>query len=212
MFSSVESARLSVALDLRNPFCYLALGPSQALVRDLGVDVQWLPLTTPPLKSPSTPSASDDRGILHRRARARALAFEIETYAQAQGVVLRDYYRNDSAEFADLGWLWLLEHHPERLESYLTEVFRAYWATELDPSRIDGVAAQLEAAGAPAAAFRSWCESEGPAQRERVAEALRRFGLFQAPAFVLEGEVFYGRQHLPMLRWILEGRDGPIPI
>jgi 2-hydroxychromene-2-carboxylate isomerase len=37
-------------------------------------------------------------------------------------------------------------------------------------------------------------------------------GWFQAPGFVVEDEVFYGRQHLPMIRWILEGRSGPVPI
>jgi 2-hydroxychromene-2-carboxylate isomerase len=41
---------------------------------------------------------------------------------------------------------------------------------------------------------------------------LQERGLFQVPAYLVEEEVFYGRQHLPMIRWILAGRSGPIPI
>ena len=41
---------------------------------------------------------------------------------------------------------------------------------------------------------------------------LRSAGLFQVPAYVVEDEVFYGRQHLPMIGWILDGRSGPVPI
>ena len=70
----------------------------------------------------------------------------------------------------------------------------------------------VESHGGDGAAFRAWAESRGPDALASIAAELRDFGVYQSPAYVLNGEVFYGRQHLPMIRWILEGRSGPGPI
>ena len=37
-------------------------------------------------------------------------------------------------------------------------------------------------------------------------------GVFETPAYLVDGEVFLGRAHLPMVRWILSNRAGPPPI
>jgi 2-hydroxychromene-2-carboxylate isomerase len=208
----IDTAALSVLLDLRHPLAYLALQPTIALAQTLALDVNWLPLEVPTLRPPSQPRQDDDRGMRHRRYRAQAIAREIETYAGAQGLVLRDAYRDGSAQLAKLGWLWLRDRHPDRIEPYLAGIFRSYWALALDPADPEQIAAQIDSAGGDAAAFLAWAEHEGPQAAAALAAELRERGLFQVPAFVLGDEVFYGRQHLPMIRWILEGRSGPIPI
>ena len=51
--------------------------------------------------------------------------------------------------------------------------------------------------------------------RRAAAEVARRLseaGVFQTPAYLLGDEVFIGRQHLPLIRWRLEGERGPGPI
>ena len=60
--------------------------------------------------------------------------------------------------------------------------------------------------------FGRWAASDGPEALATLEFELREFGLHQTPAYVVEHEVFYGRQHLPMIRWILAGRKGPGPI
>jgi 2-hydroxychromene-2-carboxylate isomerase len=210
--SGIDAARWSVLLDVRHPMAYLALPPTAALARELGVEVNWLPLEVPALHPPSDPRPDDDRGTRHRRYRAQALAREIETYAPVHGLVLREYYRSPDPAAVNLAWLWLREREPERLEPFLTEAFRAYWALELDPSSAEQVAAHARALGADALALASWCASEGPAAAGELARELRERGLSGCPCYLVEDEVFYGRQHLPMIRWILEGRCGAVPI
>ncbi len=210
--AGIDAAVLSVLLDLRHPLAYLALQPTLAFAEALAIDVNWLPLEVPTLSAPSEPRVDDDRGTRHRRYRAQAIAREIQTYAAVQGLELRDWYRSGPAALANLGWLWLREQRPERLPRYLVETFRAYWSLALDPADPQQVAAQVARAGGDAAAFLAWAEREGPTAAAAVAAELRERGLFQVPAFVVGDEVFYGRQHLPMIRWILEGRSGPIPI
>lgn len=212
LLPAIESSRLSVLLDVRYPQAYLALHPAAALGRELAVEINWLPVVVSTLSPPSRPGPDDDRGIRHRRYRAQAIAREIATYADAQGLVLRDYYRSpDPAAFSS-GWLWVRDRKPEVLESFLSEGFRAYWAVELDPSNDAQVAKLVDAVGADAAGFRAWCADDGPLAVATLNGQLRGLGVFGTPSFLLEDQYFLGRQHLPMIRWMLEGRSGPVPI
>ncbi len=210
--ADLDPARLSVLLDLRYPFAYLALHPAIAFAESRAIEINWLPITVPCLKPPTAERPGDGRGIRHRRHRAHAVAREIEIYAQTQGLTLREYYRNEAVEAANLGWLWLRDRFPGRLQPYLVELFRAYWSRELDAANAKQIVALIDSLGADGAAFFSWSGSDGPAVAAAVAKELQDQGLFQAPAYVFEDEVFYGRQHLPMIGWILDGRSGPIPI
>jgi len=210
--ADIDRARLSVLLDLRHPLAYLALHPAAALAESLAIEVNWLPLVVPTLKPPSEPRPGDDRGTLHRRHRARAIAREIETYAAAQDRVLKDYYRGGDVAAANLAWLWVRDRHAERSLKFLQELFRAYWSLELDASSTEQVAALVDSVVGEGSAFQSWSTGEGPGAAAALAAELRERGLFGVPAYVVEDEVFQGRQHLPMIRWILEGRSGPVPI
>lgn len=214
IFSALADSRLTVLLDLRHPLAYLALHPTIEMARDEGLEIDWWPVRAPTLKAPSMPSPDDDRGIRHRRIRAQAIAREIETYADAQGLVLRDYYRDADPTAVYVGWLWLREHGRARLEDYLSEVFRAYWALELDPGDERAISRIIANLGADAAGFEAWAVDRGPANVSAVAEALagRGLGGGSAPAYLIDDEVFLGRQHLPMIRWMLGGRGGPGPI
>jgi len=209
---ALGGARLSVLLDVRHPLAYLALHPALAFAASEGIAVDWLPLDVPPPKPPAPAQTGDDRGTRHRRYRAQAIAREVEVYAAAQGLVLREIHRSGGVEAAKLGWLWLRDRQPEQLPAYLTALFRGYWALELDASSEAQIADLLDSLGADGGAYRAWCRGAGPAAAAALADALRSRGLFQVPAYVVEDEVFYGRQHLPMIRWILNGRAGPVPI
>jgi 2-hydroxychromene-2-carboxylate isomerase len=211
-FFAPGESRLSVLLDLRHPLAYLALHPTIELARDEGLEINWLPVRVPPLRAPSMARPDDDRGIRHRRSRAEAIAREIETYANAQGLVLRDYYRNADPTAAYVGWLWLRERRRERLEDYLVEVFRAYWALEFDPADNSAISRIIEDLGADSTGFEAWAVDRGPASVSALAEELSERGLSGAPVYLIDDEVFLGRQHLPMIRWMLHAREGPGPI
>jgi len=208
----LDAPSWTVLLDLRSPACHLALPPAIAFAREFGLTTRWLPITVPPLRPPSEPAPGDDRSLRHRRHRARALARELETYARAQGLTLREPYRNVDASAFRLGWLWLHEQDSRHLEAYLTEGFRDYWALAFDPASVPDVATRLARLGATTAGFEAWCHGDGPERDRRVADEVRALGVPGAPAYLVEDEVFLGRQHLPMIRWILGGRRGPGPI
>ncbi|MGI9592148.1 MAG: DsbA family protein [Myxococcota bacterium] len=210
--SDLDAARLTVVLDIRDPRAFLALAPAIAFGRELGVAINWLPLAAEPLRPPSAPGPDDDRGARHRRHRADMIAREIAVYAQAQGLTLEEPYRNAPADAAHQAWLWMRGQAPERLEAFLLELFRRYWVLELDASDPHAVAKVISACGEDGDGFLSWAESEGSAALARVAADLAEAGVFAVPAYRVCDQVFLGRQHLPMIRWLLEGEQGPMPI
>lgn len=210
--TGLDTSPLTIALDLRDPFAYLALGPAIAFGRELGVAANWLPVESQSLHPPSTPGADDDRGVRHRRHRAHMLAREIAVYAEAQGLTIREPYRNEPTDAARLAWLWMRAEAPERVEPFLTELFRRYWALDLDAADPSSVAQGVAAFEGDAGRFLSWASSEGPAALTSVAADLKEAGVTASPAYLARGQVFLGRQHLPMIRWLLEGERGAVPI
>ena len=140
------------------------------------------------------------------------IAREIETSGAAQRLALRDYYRDGDAHSVELGWLWMRETAPARLLPFLTEVFRAYWAVELDAADLDAVARTVDREGGDRAAFDAWAADAGPAHARSLRESLLARGIGGVPSYLVDGEYFHGRQHLPMMGWILDDRRGPRPI
>lgn len=208
----IDEAPLTVLVDVRQPLAYLALGPTIELGRRRGLEINWLPCSRSPLKPPPPENEGHDRSVAHRRNRARMIAREIETYADAQGLRVREYYRNGDWSVLAQALLFVREQARASLESFLEATFAAYWAVELDPMDLPAVASFVAEVGASGEAFVAWSEGEGPEAAESIAGALRHRGMSGAPAYFVEGEYFQGRQHLPMIEWLLEGRPGPGPI
>ena len=46
---------------------------------------------------------------------------------------------------------------------------------------------------------------------DQLQDALHPAGIFGVPTYIIGSERFFGREHLPMVRWILEGRPGAKP-
>jgi len=218
----LDTAKLTVALDLRHPFAFLALEPARELGRELGIEINWLPISAQPLRPPPTARPGDDRGARHKSHRAQMTAREIAIYADAQQRTVLEPYRDGPATAARLAWLWLRERAPRSLDEFLEELFRRYWSLELDADDL-GAASQLvgacggstsdfETSDFETSDFEKWAADAGPKAAAALDEELENAGLFQTPAYLVDDEVFYGRQHLPMIRWILDGRRGPIPI
>lgn len=198
-------------LDLRDPFSYLALGPAIELATQAD-SADWLPVRRHTLLPPSPPSMEDDRGIQHRRARAQMIAREIAIYAERQDITVGSPYRDGHADAAYTAWLWVRATAPDRLPTFLKAVFEAYWAEDLDPEEQGEIFRLVERLDLDGSQYREWASSQGATRLRTVESLLQEAGISQSPAYLVEDEIFYGRQHLPMIRWILEGRQGAGPI
>lgn len=207
-----SATRLPVCIDFKNPHCYLAFEPTVQLASQLGQSIEWSPFLADPLSPPSRVSESDDRGTRHLRFRGEYVARDIERYARFRGLRIEDLYRQPDSSVASIGLLWANRQSAEIQRRYVEATFVRYWRRELDLADADAVRAVLRAAGADVGSWDDYAQGEGPVELDALQTKLRAAGVFAVPSYLLAEEIFLGRQHLPMIRWLLTDKQGAPPI
>jgi 2-hydroxychromene-2-carboxylate isomerase len=212
--ADIARAPLVVAIDFKQPQSYLAKGPTSKLAAAIGIEIDWQPIAARPLREPPCETAGDDRGARHRRFRARYCARDLRRYAESQGLALGDLHRSTDSSIAGMGLLWAKKHTARTGDSsvvvaYVDRVFDGYWGGALALEQPDAIRGVLERVGVATAGF----DLETlRAEYDATLERWRAAGMVEAPAYLIGDEVFIGRAHLPMIEWIVTGRDGPPPI
>ncbi len=162
------------------------------------------------------PAESDDRGVRHRRRRALYVELDIQRYAKVRGLVIRDIYRQVDSTMAALALLWVRGTDKLVRRTTIDALFSGHWNGHLNIEDVAAVTAVLEGARADLDGWPEFHEDAGRAELQRLHARLATAGIFSAPAIVVgtadSAEIFYGRAHLPMVRWLLQGRTGPPPI
>jgi 2-hydroxychromene-2-carboxylate isomerase len=196
---------LTVCVDLKNPHAYLALAPTLDLGDELDVEIDWLPLVASPLKRPTPPPPNADRGTLHRWHRGRYQERDLQRYATARGLQLRDPYRAPDSSLAATALLWVTKQAPKSLRPFLEHAFEGYWTESLDIEDPMALRDLITNVGAPADGFAPYAATAGRAELAALDASLRAAGAFSVPTYWVGAEPFLGRQHLPMIRRLLRG-------
>ena len=202
----------TVCIDFKSPKAYLALRPTFALEDELGLPFDWLPLSVSPLSRPHIARTDEDRGTRHRRMRAEYNERDLRRYASAYGLELADLYRNPDVSAAGIGLLLTKQRRPDATRAYLKAVFDGHWTGHLDIAEPAAIRSVLLETGIDTSDWSAYLLGAGRHALDETSMRLRAAGLFDVPAYVVEGELFFGRQHLPMIRWLLTGKHGEPPI
>ena len=202
----------TVWIDFKNPKAYLALRPTFALEDELGVVFDWRSVPVSAMSPPQPEQPNEDRGTRHRRIRALYYERDLRRYGSAYGLESVDLYRNPDVALASIALLWVKQRAPATVRTYLNTVFERYWKQRLQLDDAGAIEALLRELGVDASRFQEFARGEGRASYEATVAGLRGVGIFDVPAYVIEGEIYFGRQHLPMVRWLLTGKRGEPPI
>ena len=99
------------------------------------------------------------------------------------------------------------------MAAYLEAVYRPFWRRELDIEDVAVVEAALRAADVPVKGFADFAgfKGEGRVAHDALQEQLHPAGIYGVPSFVFDGQILFGREHLPYVSWHLEGRKGAAP-
>jgi len=89
------------------------------------------------------------------------------------------------------------------LRRYNHIIFERFWKRELDIEDPDVIGAVLAESGANTTGFSAYSAGEGRGELDRICRAAEAIGVFGVPSFVVDGELFWGREHLPDIRAML---------
>jgi 2-hydroxychromene-2-carboxylate isomerase len=204
-----EPRTVMVYIDYKSPYAYLAKDPAYELERDFPVRLDWLPYV---LDIPSFLGSArvDARGGVieeqrnaHQWRRVRYSYMDCRRQANKRGLTIRGPQKIWDSTLAACGMLWAKRHGDAVLRRYHDVVFERFWKRELDIEDPEVVGAVLSEAGAEEASFRAYAAEEGREEVDRICREAEAKGVFGVPSFVVDGELFWGREHLPDIRAML---------
>lgn len=207
------SMTIAVYIDFKSPYAYLAKNPIADLQRDFDVTLDWLPYT---LDIPSYLGSAevDECGAVlretrnaHQWRRVRYSYMDCRREANRRGLTILGTRKIWDSSLAAIGLLWAKRCGEGPLGAYIDIVFERFWRRDLDIEDPAAVAAALAMAGADTEGFHAYLTGEGRREHDGLRAAAEAAGVFGVPSLVLDGELFWGREHLPTVAAMLARRD-----
>ena len=211
-----SQAPLIVYVDVKSPYAFIAIEPTLALEAEVGVLFDWRPLT---LDIPSyLGSAKKSKGKVVQSNRSprqwQAVKYayrDARRYAERQGHVLKGTEKIWDSSLANIAILWVSEHARRHLADYFRVVYPQFWRRELDIEDPQVILDCVARAGAPTEGLIEYMHGDGRQQHDELQQQLHPTGIYGVPTYVIDGEILFGREHLPLIRWQLGGRIGSPP-
>lgn len=212
-----SDAPVIVYVDVKSPYAFVAIRPTQALEQELNLQFDWRPLT---LDIPSyLGSAEKKQGkVVSSKGRSprtwNAIRYsyrDARRYAERQGLMLKGTEKIWDSRFPNIGILWVMQTAREKLGAYFEAVYPPFWRRELDIEDLAVIEACLQQAGVTISGFAEFVQGEGLALHDALQPQFHPNGIYGVPTYVLGDEILFGREHIPYLRWALSGRQGPPP-
>ncbi len=207
-------APLIVYIDIKSPYAFVAKDPTRRLAESLGIRVDWRPLT---LDIPSYLGSAklDDKGKVAEADRTpsqwrnvRYAYRDARRYASLSGLTLRGTVKIWDTSLVHIGMMWIKRQEDAALARYLDIVYERFWRREFDAEDAAVVAGAVVEAGGDPSGFHEFLQGPGREEHDAMQAAIFDAGIFGVPSYVVDGELFFGRENLPMVRWLLSGHPG----
>jgi 2-hydroxychromene-2-carboxylate isomerase len=200
--------RITVYTDYKSPYAYLAKDLEYELKRDFPVRLEWRPYV---LDIPSFLGSArlDAEGHVleaernaHQWRRVRYSYMDCRRQASKRGLVIRGPQKIWDSSLAAAGMLHAQRAGDAVFCRYHDIIFERFWKRELDIEDVAVIAAVLKESGADGAAFAAYAQ-EGRDEVAAISREAEAKGVFGVPSFVVDDELFWGREHLPDIRAML---------
>ncbi len=213
----VSDSPLTVYIDYKSPFAFVAKDPTYKIADALGIEIDWRPLT---LDIPSYLGSArlDKKGKVVENNRSpkqwQGVKYgyrDARRYAALNGYTLRGTEKIWDTSIPHIAMMWAKRQGYDILRGFTDRVYERFWRRELNVEDIEVVAGVLAESGAEVAGFEAFAAGEGRAEHDEMQAAIFAAGIFGVPSYVVDGQLFFGREHLPMVRWLLSGKVGAAP-
>ena len=213
---------IKLFIDFKSPASYLALGPTKLLEVEYPIHITWYPFQSRqrslPIKQPN-----ETRGESHIRVREEQRRQMHLHYARIQNLQMsfpQDFGSTDLALDALYQNFTLTDAKPNK---FLELAFAAYWQDHQDLNNPDVVQYLLEqstmASQAEAVTISETETQTRHLQRQELAtkeslhsaqEYALSCGVIDAPTYLVNEQLFLGREHLPWIRQLASHRGEAI--
>ena len=204
-------ATIIVYTDYKSPYAYLAKDPIYALAQRYRVRLTHRPyiLDIPKYlgsaKVDSTGTVLEEERNAHQWRRVRYSYMDCRRQDRKRGLVIRGTQKIWDSTLAAAGMLFAQQQDDATFRRYHDLTFDRFWRRALDIEDVAVIAALLTEVGADGSAFPAYAEA-GCEEVRAISLAAEATGVFGVPSFVLDGDLYWGREHLPDIEALLEPR------
>lgn len=186
---------LKIYIDFKSPASYLAFKPTLNMLERYQITAQWIPFQTK--QEPLVEVGSNEsRGDSHRRVRAQSRHDTHLLYAKLQNTPMKFPPQPGETDQA-LAALLQIKKTPEK---FIRSAFGAYWVDNANLNDIDVVSTLLTEVNVDSS---SWDRNTSIDQLKENQNSAEEASIVEAPAFVIDSQIFIGREHLPWIEAIL---------
>lgn len=209
--------KLEVYIDYKSPYAFIAKDPTYALEDVFGIEIDWYPLTLNIGSFLGTAKTDDSGKVVENNRSARqwiAVKYaymDARRYANLRSLTLRGPQKIWDSSLAAIGLLWAKQQGHDVLKRYTDITFERFWKRELDIEDQAVVSSVLQEAGADVAGFPDYLQGQGREDHDQLQDKILDLGYFGVPTYVIDGQAYFGREHLPRVRWHLNGKEGRLP-
>lgn len=193
-------------MDYKSPYAYLAKQPAYDLEAEFGLEFDWRPYTLDIPGYLGSARLGADGAVIeenrtpHQWRRVRYSYMDVRRYATQAGLTIRAPRKIWDSSLAQIGMLWARTQGRETFRRYNDLVFERFWKRELDIESTEVVLSTLKEAGCATEGFTAYSQGEGRERHDGIRAEAEEMGVFGVPTFVIGGELFWGREHLEMIR------------
>ena len=195
---------IQIYIDYKSPYAYLAVAPVWDLERDFDITLDWFPYTLDIPDYLGSAEVSEDGAVIaqnrtaHQWRRVKYSYMDARRYANLRGLTIRGTQKIWDTSLSGIGMLWAKAHGGVR--KYNDVVYERFWKRELDVEDLRLVEGVLKEVGIDTVGFAAWAAGEGRELHDRIRADAEERGVFGVPSLMVDGELFWGREHLALVR------------
>ena len=132
-------------------------------------------------------------------------------YANLTGKTVRGTVKIWDSSLAGITMLWAKRQGREVFDRLLDDAYPRFWRRDLDVEDMGALEGVLRDIDAEVEGFRAFAEGEGRREHDELNRAAFDAGVFGVPTYLAADEMWFGREHLPRIAWLLDAKRNAAP-
>jgi 2-hydroxychromene-2-carboxylate isomerase len=200
---------IEIYIDFKSPYAYLAIKSSIKFAKHNKLEINWLPFVLEIPDFLGSAKVDDQRNIIesnrnpHQWRRVKYSYMDCRRYANIRDITIRGPQKIWDTQLISIALLWTKNNHYELTELFIKYVFEKFWKRELDIEDNNVITNVLKHIGISTNGFKEWSINGGKKELEVIIEKGHEKGVFGVPSYYFDNELFWGREHLPMIEAII---------
>jgi len=207
----MNKRKITIYIDFKSPYTYLSISPIKKLAKELNIKIDWLPYV---LDIPEYLGSAkvDNKGKVlessrndHQWRRVRYSYMDCRRYANLRKMTVLGPQKIWNTKLVSIALLWVKKQNSLLIEDFIDHIFVNFWKRELDIENFDIVETIIEKCGISQSGFKEWKKNAGKNELDAIMNEAHKKGVFGVPSYIIEDELFWGREQIPMIKARLTG-------